>query len=265
MTRSAPEARRAERHRLLVSWRARIAPKQRGIAVSNGHRRSPGVSQEEFAHLVGWTARHYGEFERGMMASAPESVLERIAEVAELGDGERTALYFLAAGHAPAPPPTPTDPAVLDPLRDFVERLGPLPTMVTDCAWNVLLWSSGVAEWFQDPLSFAPADRNVMLWLFAPAASERIVGIHEERADMLGRLRGCYVVWPGEPRLEALIERLLKIPEAREIWERGEIRDQPVVQVRTVRHPERGDYVLPSITTELPRGLRLILFIPPGH
>ncbi|MGH3493068.1 MAG: helix-turn-helix domain-containing protein [Sciscionella sp.] len=242
-----------------------MKPREHGFDTTNGHRRSRGVSQEEFAHLLGWTARHYGEFERGELANAPDSVLERIVKLAGLGDGERTALYFLASGHPPAPPPTPHDPAALEPLRGFVERLAALPAMVTDCAWNVLLWSAGVAEWFQDPLTLSPEERNVMLWLFAPAASERIVGIEQERADMLGRLRGCYVIWPGEPRLENLIARLLKIPEARAIWERGEIRDQPVVQVRTVRHPQRGQYALPSVTTDLPRGLRLIIFIPPGH
>jgi transcriptional regulator with XRE-family HTH domain len=248
---------------LLVAWRERIRPEEHGLLVVPGHHRAPGLSQEQFALLIGWTARHYGEFERGEMVTAPEAVLEQIVRLAKLSDGERHALYCLGAGHPPAPPPTPDDPAEFEGLRELVARLGPLPTMVTDLAWNLLLWSDGVVEWFQDPATVPLEDHNVMLWLFSEAAAQRIVGIEQERADMLGRLRGCYAMWPGEPRFEALIARLREIPNARAIWDRGEIRDQPVVQVRTVRHPLHGELVVPSVTTDLPRGLRLIIFMPP--
>lgn len=265
MTRPGESARRAERRRLLVAWRERIHPQDHGLRVDPGHHRAPGLSQEQFALLIGWTARHYGEFERGEMPAAPEAVIEQIVRLARLSDGERYALYCLGAGHPPVPPPTPEDPSELDGLRALVNRLGPLPTMVTDLAWNVLLWSDGVIDWFQDPATVPLEDHNIMLWLFSETAAQRIVGIEQERADMLGRLRGCYAIWPGEPRLQALITRLRRIPEARAIWDRGEIRDQPVVQVRTVRHPHHGELVVPSVTTDLPRGLRLIIFMPPVH
>ncbi|MEV0598492.1 helix-turn-helix domain-containing protein [Streptomyces sp. NPDC050315] len=259
------QSRRQQLRSLLQTARSRLTRDAVGLPQPYGRCRDEGLRQEDVAELIGKSVRWYASFERGEIPLPGVQMIQRIADVLHMEGGKRSAFYLLAAGHTP-PPLAPAD-TVLEPvLRSLVAAQGPNPTMVTDCAWNVLLWNEGITDWFLDLSALAPEDRNIVIWLFFhDLAPERVGGIEEERREMLGRFRAWYCRYPGEPRIEAVLNRLLKHPEAAKLWETVGPREDPVVQFRTIHHPLHGPVDIPLITADLPRGMRLVTFLPPWH
>ena len=80
----------------LVSRRARITPRQAGLAFYGGNRRVPGLRREEVALLAGVSADYYTRLEKGNLAGVSDGVLEAIAAALKLDEAERLHLLDLA-------------------------------------------------------------------------------------------------------------------------------------------------------------------------
>ncbi len=69
--------RSSEIREFLVSRRARITPQQAGLLAYGANRRVKGLRREEVAMLAGVSVDYYTRLERGNLAGASESVLDR--------------------------------------------------------------------------------------------------------------------------------------------------------------------------------------------
>ena len=86
---------REELRAFLKSRRARIQPEEVGVRAL-GHRRVPGLTREDVAHLAGVSFKWYGRFESGMAAGVSRRFLERISVALRLNNAEKRHLYGLA-------------------------------------------------------------------------------------------------------------------------------------------------------------------------
>jgi transcriptional regulator with XRE-family HTH domain len=75
-----------------TSRRGRITPEQAGLPTHGGHRRVPGLRQEEAAMLTGVSVNYYTRLERANLNGVAESVLDAL----RLDDAERAHLFGLA-------------------------------------------------------------------------------------------------------------------------------------------------------------------------
>ncbi|MBL7501689.1 helix-turn-helix domain-containing protein [Frankia sp. CNm7] len=87
---------RGEAREFLTSRRARLSPRQAGLAAFGGNRRVPGLRREEVATLAGVSVVYYTRLERGNLVGVSESVLNAIAGALQLDDAEREHLFDLA-------------------------------------------------------------------------------------------------------------------------------------------------------------------------
>jgi transcriptional regulator with XRE-family HTH domain len=86
---------RAEVREFLISRRAKLTPRQAGVADIGG-RRVPGLRRGEVAALAGVSIEYYSKLERGAIAGVSASVLDAIATALQLDDAERAHLFHLA-------------------------------------------------------------------------------------------------------------------------------------------------------------------------
>ena len=86
---------RAEVREFLMSRRARLTPKDAGLAAGS-NRRVAGLRRSEVALLADVSVEYYAKLERGSIAGASSSVLESVAHALRLDDTERAHLFDLA-------------------------------------------------------------------------------------------------------------------------------------------------------------------------
>ncbi|MBL7492994.1 helix-turn-helix domain-containing protein [Frankia sp. AgB1.9] len=87
---------RGEVREFLTSRRARLSPRQAGLAAFGANRRVPGLRREEVAALAGVSVAYYTRLERGNLVGVSESVLNAVAGALRLDDAERDHLFDLA-------------------------------------------------------------------------------------------------------------------------------------------------------------------------
>ena len=87
----------------LISRRANISPEQVELIRYDEDRHKPGLRRREVAELAGVSLNDYSRLERGYIRGASPSVLNAVAEVLHLSEGEREYLFDLART-APGPP-----------------------------------------------------------------------------------------------------------------------------------------------------------------
>jgi transcriptional regulator with XRE-family HTH domain len=224
--------------------------------------RRAGVTQEQAALMLGMSDRHYRDFERGRVLHPDQRFLDRVASVLGMSAAERDALYRLAARRPPLTrQPRPAD---LRELQSLLDAMHGAPALITDNAWNILIWNEQVVEYLQDPGQVPDAWRNAMLWMFSPAAAACFPGVREEYRALVGRVRSAYLADGGHcEALKDLIDRLLTFPEAARWWHAGALALEPIYQPRTLLHPDLGPRRVRTLNTVLAhQGLRIIQFIP---
>jgi transcriptional regulator with XRE-family HTH domain len=255
---------RKDLHDFLTQARARIDPRDLGL-IPPPNRRGTGLQQADVAAALGVSPRWYNGFENGT-ATADEEMLDRIAQTLRLSPAERVHLYLLATGRDPAPGTVQRPEGADAVLKRLVHQMGDLaiPALVTDIAWNVLAWNRALTTWFPDPGTRPTATRNVVLWAFSPEI-ETIV-------DDAGRFREAHIGWvhlalagrPEDPRLAHLVDRLQRIPAARQLWSAQQIagftNSITPVRFRLTRPAAAVDADLLSM--EFPGGDRLMMLVP---
>src|SRR4051794_17134169 len=114
----------------LRAWRDRLAPSAPGP-----RRRAPGLRREEVARLAGLSVGYLTRLEQGRATNPSPLVCAALARALRLSADERQTLFRLA-GHAA---PTGRINRELTPgVQRMIERLGDLPVLVCDAAWQVI-------------------------------------------------------------------------------------------------------------------------------
>lgn len=148
---------------LLGACRERAHPEPGARAA----RRAPGLTQQQVARLLSVSDRHYRNLERGRLRRPEPTFLDQVARALSMSLAEREVLYHLAAEHAPARRPTRAN---LDAMQEWIDAAPDQPAVVTDLAWNVLLWNRDEPLMLQDPAQVPEQDRNAILWMFGEVA-----------------------------------------------------------------------------------------------
>ncbi|HEY1619752.1 MAG TPA: helix-turn-helix transcriptional regulator [Streptosporangiaceae bacterium] len=249
--------RRRELASLLLTCRSRLAP----LSAGGRDRR---LRQSDVAALVGISSRYYAGFERGEAGANPsDQLVADIATALRMDGAERSALHILALGHDPpipvplvdspqAPPPVP---AV---MRNLVRRLDPTPAAVIDEMWTVLARNDAMSR----HLGGAPEEPNLIMYLFSSRAEEVVGDVHVERRAAIAALRYQYIRHIASERFAELVARLLATgPEARQLWERGDIAIPRKMSSLRVRSGSCWTEVS-VVTTALTHRLSLLVAMP---
>lgn len=169
------------------------------------HRRNR--SQLDLSIEVGVSARHLSFVETGRSRPSPELVLA-LAEHLEVPLRDRNTL-LLSAGYAPRFTETSLDDAAMARVRATLQRLldahDPMPGVVIDRAWNVLLANEGALA-FTDGVPdhlLAPRMNVFRLCLHPEGLAARTVNFAEWAAYLLGQIRRT-VARTGDAELEAI-------------------------------------------------------------
>lgn len=257
---SVEKFRTEELGELLRRCRERRPPPE---AHTGAARRRAGLTQQDAAALLGIGERHYRDFERGRLRHPEPTFLDQVAAVLAMSAAEREVLYHLASGRAPV---RTVSSANLAAMQEWIDGVPGHPALVTDLAWNMLLWNRDALAMFGDLAAIPTPERNVVLWMFSPAADQRLVQVEQEHPVLVGRVRTAYLCAQGtHPGLNRLAERLLAIPEAAKWWHAADLQAEPVILTRRARRPDGSIVKLRSISTTIPlQDLRLIVFTPVG-
>src|SRR5690242_5921432 len=132
--------RRTELTEFLRSRRARITPQAAGVVAFHGRRRVSGLRREEVAALAGVSVDYYVRLEQGRAANVSEAVLDAVAPVLRLDQGERAHLARLAR---PARGPRrPTPPQRVRPqVRHLLDAMTDVAAYVVGRRTDVLAWN----------------------------------------------------------------------------------------------------------------------------
>src|SRR5581483_8131428 len=132
--------------RLLREWRGRITLAQVGLPERRVSRTGT-LTQEDLAHLTGYSVRAISALEQGVPHRATPELVDALAAALRLSPDERHTLWYLAAG---MPPPASAPlPAGIDPgLARLVEVTDPHPAFVADAARRILAQNQAAADWF---------------------------------------------------------------------------------------------------------------------
>src|SRR4051794_36254299 len=114
----------------LRAWRDRSLPREPGP-----RRRAPGLRREEVAQLAGLSVGYLTRLEQGRATNPSPPVCAALARALELTAQEQQTLFRLA-GHA-APAGSINRELTPGVLR-MIERLGDLPILVCDAAWQII-------------------------------------------------------------------------------------------------------------------------------
>ncbi|MEV4147304.1 helix-turn-helix transcriptional regulator [Amycolatopsis sp. NPDC049691] len=223
---------RVELSGFLRSRRARLQPADVGL-VPGGRRQTPGLRRTEIALLAGISVDYYVRLEQGRGPRPSEQVLAALGRALRLTGDEHAYLLRLARP-APAAAPRPVPGNVLR----LLDRLGDVPAMVIDAAYDMVAWNRMLVALIGDPATWPPRRRNRLRRLFD--TGDAVTGNRLELArrcvaDL--RASGRY---PADPAVRALVDDLLaESPEFSSLWSEREVVVQRTLTKRTV-HPVAG-------------------------
>ena len=247
-----PDPRRGELAQFLRACRARVGPEDVGLPPGL-RRRTPGLRREEVAQLAGVGVTWYTWLEQGRPINASGQVLAAVARTLLLDGAEREHLFRLAG--IPVGP-SAAGSVLADPTtRIIVDQLHPLPTVVCNSRYDVLLHNSAYDVLFPDITRQrrAGARSNSMWCAFTvPACCNPFVNRSEELPRMVGVLRGAYGKHVGEPAWEDFIRELSGASEEfRRLWARQEVAP-PRTARKVFRHPAVGEIAFRAARLAIP-------------
>jgi transcriptional regulator with XRE-family HTH domain len=232
------EQRRAELGEFLKARRGRLTPDDFGMP-RGSRRRTPGLRREEVALLAGVGVTWYTWLEQGRHINASTQVLDAVARTLRLGQAEREHLYRLAEA---TPLRTEGEHAqVPDTIREIVSSLEPLPAILVNGRFDILLSNDAHEELFWDWHSMPCVHKNT-LWccVTEPSARDKFPGYDGQVRYMVARMRSAYSRHLGDRDWEEDIRRLASLSrEFAELWARHEVADSET-RVLTYLHPKAG-------------------------
>ncbi|WP_326570218.1 helix-turn-helix transcriptional regulator [Actinacidiphila glaucinigra] len=244
----------AELGRFLRARRTQTSPRQAGLTVGPGLRRTPGLRREELATLAGISIDYYVRLERGKETRPSPSVLDALARALHLDDQEHQHLRDLAARAARYAPETPPAPSrtVRPHLKLLLESLRPNPAYVISRSMDMLAWNPGGLALYAGLEDWPAKHRNLARYLFLhPAARTLFPDWDRQITACAARLRAVAGTAPDAPDLTNLVgELLLKSPDFARLWERYEVTGRKPAQ-KTFHHPRVGTVTLTSQSMQL--------------
>jgi transcriptional regulator with XRE-family HTH domain len=175
------------------------------------------VTQEQFAHTIGYTVRWYRKLELGEQANYSDEFLDSVATGFQLNDAEKILLFLLAAGREPPAPPSSGEIDATDTAQLIIDAQ-PWPAFTYTEAYDIVAVNKHMRTWF----AWAQPGANVMEWIFtSPEAHKYLHRWKEDWAPfMLSKLRFSLARCPEHERLTELITGIIQTSaEARALWE----------------------------------------------
>ncbi len=251
----------------LRTRRARVSPEGSGLVGYGGRRRVPGLRREELAQLAGISAAYYTRLEQGQSRNASEAVLDAIARVLRLDEGETAHLHTLARATSRARRRARPEKLRAS-LRIMIDALDPNPAMVIGRCADVLAWNRTAHALLAGHLEFtAPqraADRpNLARLVFLdPHTKELYVDWPRKTRDAVAYLRLSAGRFPDDTHLTALVGELsIASPEFAALWAAHPVRDC-AANTRNYHHPLVGTLALTDELLRLPddHGQGVVIF-----
>lgn len=254
-------ARRKQLGAFLRARREKVTPDQVGLPPM-GRRRTPGLRREEVAQLAGIGTTWYTWLEQGRATGVSEQVLEAVARVLRMSEAERHHLFVLAdrapVKHAPLMTLRPEHTAL-------IEQLLPFPAAVQTDAYEIVASNRIYRYLFGDLDALPVGDRNCAWLMFTdPIWRGSLVDEDIVLPEIVARLRARRAEHRGEPRWDALVERLLTHSEDfRALWESYEVADdRPRLRQYGSPHAGHLEVHFQSLWIDPDRGSRIIVMVP---
>jgi hypothetical protein len=165
-------------------------------------------------------------------------VLAPLARALRLTDAERDHLYRVAGQ---APPAGRMGRHLTPGVQRVLDRLGDVPVLVVDMAWNVVAVNALGAALLGEPRG------NILRRHFAGEPSRVVrspVEVAEFEVEAVADLHDALGRYPGDPDLRALIDELRAAsPRFAELWEQRPVAPRHT-GTKTFDHPEIGRVTL---------------------
>ena len=254
-------ARRAELGSFLKTRRARLQPRDVGLA-PGARRRTSGLRREEVALLAGVGVTWYTWLEQGRPINASSQVLDAVAGTLRLDGAERWHLYRLAEALPVRSSKTDVVPEGVGAVLRSVE---PYPAVLMNSRFDLIDTNDAHEETFAAWHSMPCIHKN-LLWctVTEPRAREIFLNYDQEVPYMVARLRAAYARHVAEPEWEEDIRRLASLsPDFAQLWEQHEVAE-PSVRTRRFRHPAAGlmAFTITELDVATAPDLRVAVYIP---
>ncbi|MGW6503517.1 helix-turn-helix transcriptional regulator [Nonomuraea angiospora] len=257
---SVAEAKRIDLSAFLRTRRERITPEMVDLA-PGPRRRTPGLRREEVAQLAGVGVTWYTWLEQGRPINASTQVLDAIARTLRLDAAERQHLYRLAGQ---AQTPADTDSGQVTPeMRQILDRLGDMPTAVTNSRCDALAWNAAYAALFPELVSAPEGERN-SLWhtCLTPAPTTLLLNRDQELARAVAVFRGAYSRHVDDPCWQDFVRRLSsESAEFARLWARQDVAE-PGPRVKRFKHVELGELRFSTTSLTAVAEIRLVVYTP---
>ncbi|WP_024804426.1 helix-turn-helix domain-containing protein [Nocardia sp. BMG51109] len=171
---------------------------------SNRKRSNRGRShRKRSGRLPGITPEYLRQIEEGEVLPSPE-VIDRLADVYQLGDLARRHLHDLYSSEVDGPAPVP-DIVVTNEHRRRVDDHSPHPAALLDHRWNVLHANAGYRRVLP---GIGAGENNLLAWMFLDDRARSIVIDHTAEArKLVGRFKLTYGTFLGDPEFEDILRR----------------------------------------------------------
>jgi transcriptional regulator with XRE-family HTH domain len=177
-------------------------------------RRAPGLRREELAARAGLSVDYVVRLEQGRAAHPSAQVVAALARALQLTSTEKAHLHQLAglAITSGARVPDQLTPGV----RRVIDRLGCTPAAVFTAAWTFLYGNAAWDAVFES-ISKQTEQQPNLVWRMFLGGDSPVMRTKEEHdafaAGLVGDLRGAAGRYPGDERLQVLIDELLEKSE----------------------------------------------------
>ena len=239
----------------LRAWRDRLAPSDPGE-----RRRAPGLRREEVAQRAGLSVGYLTRLEQGRANNPSAQVCEALSRALHLSSDEQQTLFRLA-GHAA--PEGRIDREITPGIRRMIERLGDLPILVCDAAWQIVAKNDLAKALLGDFHGNTAREQ----FLSPRGMILRSEDEHAEfEAGIVADLHQALARFPADEPLHELIAELrLKSPRFEALWQQRPASAYDASR-KTIDHPELGPITVDCDTlTAVGGGLRVIVYsAPPG-
>ncbi|PPS91371.1 helix-turn-helix transcriptional regulator [Streptomyces sp. MH60] len=240
---SSSNTRDSELGAFLRARRTELSPAEAGLPDGTGRRRVRGLRREEVASLASISPDYYTRLEQGRRLGS-EPVLNTLARVLRLDDGERAYLFELS-GRDAARPRRRTAQQVQPQLRRLLDDLSSTPAVILGRRTDILAWNAMAATLFTDFAPIPEKNRNFVRLVFCEPAIKALYQDWEWAAQMtLAQLRMEAVRDPKDPRLVELVGELsLQDPDFRRWWGTHRVAAQKS-GTKVLNHPVVGPLTL---------------------
>jgi transcriptional regulator with XRE-family HTH domain len=255
---------RAELGKFLTARRSQLVPEAVGLR-GGDRRRTPGLRREEVALLAGVGLSWYTWIEQGRAKNVSAEILDAIADVLQLDQGQRAYMMELAGraqtAPTPMPPPRPDDYPTAE---EVVAHWTPSPAFVLDRHWNVVSANRSA----QLLLDLAPGVTNYLVAFFCSPEARRVYPDWDRQAaGVVARFRSQLAAAATSPEAESLIAEVsAHCPEFERLWEEYLVGEDSCT-TQTIRPPRSAELYFTRTTLAFTcnAGLSLNLLIPvPG-